>query len=563
MKKQNLPLVKYSLLCSLLLSTAAIAMDPPQPQKGLPLRTPLIVTTETIEEQKIMVPLRATNFPPVITYRDLVSILMKGGEIEGWGKMDGDIETWLEKPKNKAFLRDKDGVDLEDLTFFQEFKLSINEATRQFECIYTLPYPRYGNGPYFCLRYDASSGKIAASNQITEDVHIYLSRLAAWKREFKEKRAYSRGSCQQPDINALDSPPAVTVNVPQIEEREADFNYPKPPFVTYDDLVSSLMVNVDVDGWGNMTGNICTWLQNPNNRSKLTDKDGVDLENLFFFHNSIPDVDQETKKLSCKYTLPIFNEEYVPCFILYRNASPEEMLAVIREKERCPFFLETLPNTQLYTQFHIDKLNAWNEGLKEKQNFTKVVETEMMSDSFIPGFSYLWGNFDYSFNSDNQNNPRNFMYLNIDYNKVSDRVKYYNCSDGHEMNMLSVNTLKGRLCLKPYTKSEEILNSRYCLSFNNLIIDSKSLDISDCLFSNPNTFFSADNVVLKRGYFKVQEAVKFSNSFPACPIKSIRLEPANIRLPMVITGTVQFIEKPQINLHVLNVKAIRVKTREN
>lgn len=350
--------------------------------------------------------------------------------------------------------------------------------------------------------------------------------------------------------------PQAERNIPQ---KALKVTVPHPPKVTYNDYVSVLLLGDDIEGWKIGRDTIQFWLRDDKNKAMLQDKDGVDLGDFPFFQGNLgPDINEEANKLTCKYYFR-FPQEDVPHFLLYHDASPEQIAAVKKfEKEK--------------HDLTAHRFMEWTKDLREKRAFTSAVEISspgMMSEAFVPTLSHKENSFSLSVPVNQQKNSCNFIYLDIDLTNECRNIQTYYSSNGLQINMNAINEWKTdslRLTSPSVLATEKMIDSVYCTSTGPIQFGSLSLNINNCLFSNGYPWIMGKNIKLKNAFFRIQREVKFDASFSynrECPIKDILIYPANIQLPMLIEGTLNFTGKPQINLHMLNVSSVEVNYKEN
>lgn len=83
---------------------------------------------------------------------------------------------------------------------------------------------------------------------------------------------------------------------------------PKPPMITYDQYVNNLLIGESIEGWGDPSGNLGSWLQKTANKRRVSTRD--DKPNLalpLFLLTLAPLV--EGKRLRADYMLPAPNSD--------------------------------------------------------------------------------------------------------------------------------------------------------------------------------------------------------------------------------------------------------------
>jgi len=210
MKNQILSFAKYSLLCTALLSTAAIAMDPPEESSGLttkPYASDIPFSVIDPEFKKGTV----TYYPPVITYGTLVSTLFLGDAIDGWEMLPNNAASWLQNPQNRQSLQDADGVDLEGFPFF--YLETVNE-NGGIHASYGFRDELNTTSSLFLTLYQGNpfpNGITLAENL---DKNDFDEHYTGWKNALKEAQAFTRAV-------ELDSPFFEGTLTPEISHLES------------------------------------------------------------------------------------------------------------------------------------------------------------------------------------------------------------------------------------------------------------------------------------------------------------------------------------------------------
>lgn len=360
-------------------------------------------------------------------------------------------------------------------------------------------------------------------------------------------------------------PPALAINIPQIGEQETDcktLNYPLTPVITYGDLVTILMLGDDINGWGNMTGNISSWLQVPENKARLKDKDGVDLEDFPFFRSTLnPYVDGGKLCAFYIFDLPDDLPEDPGYFTLYHDANPEQLDIVNRLEPDSSF---------------CDRIDAWESLLREKQAFTraKMIGSRFNDYRFTPNVCHVeeFADLDLKFYEASQRRKvGNFMHLFLNFGDLKRNT--------HEARISNLIGTPSEKMLQDYKKTsrtvgisfldgnEEEFSTFYYVGNEDYTIASPKLLFNKCFFDTNGTLaFTAEEMDF-RGLRFGDDGSMFhcmgpltllSPSNKNCPIEKICIYPADSKYPIFMAGVVEFKEIPEILLQAYNVDRIHV-----
>lgn len=207
MKNQILPFIRYAFFCTILLSTAAMAMEQPNRDE---LREMI---------RKISLKSAPHPVPPPITYADYcIKFCSEDGEIDGWGKASSNLGSWLQSSTNQATLINKEGIDLDDFPLFQVTLNPVLEGT-MLRCDYSMPIIVSDSNdefPILSLFYDASKSEIESVIKLKSEPFMdYTRRLLHWQEELKKRQAMS---------NSIESRIILGYKfVPQVNQRHESF----------------------------------------------------------------------------------------------------------------------------------------------------------------------------------------------------------------------------------------------------------------------------------------------------------------------------------------------------
>lgn len=181
MKNQTLPFLRYAFLCTLLLSTAAAAM-------------------EKLDHDDLTSPVSKKSLknypaPPTITYADyVINFCTDDGEMEGWGKPSGNLGSWLQSNANQATFTNKDGTALGDFPLFQVTLNPILEG-EMIRCDYSIPVIVSDSNeefPTLSLFHNGSKAEIESVSKLKPEPFMgYTRRLLQWQEELKKGQEVS------------------------------------------------------------------------------------------------------------------------------------------------------------------------------------------------------------------------------------------------------------------------------------------------------------------------------------------------------------------------------------
>lgn len=325
-------------------------------------------------------------------------------------------------------------------------------------------------------------------------------------------------------------------------------NIPACPTITIGEYANTLVMGDSLDGWGELTGNTHSWLQNTANKNRVSNTQNQLLDDLpFFLETLAPAV--EGGSLRCDYSLPVEDEDLSrgsSKFSIFKKTTIEE-LAVAKE---------IAPEIESNKKFRKDE---WRKNLV-KQKTSNLVDSKLLNGYKLPTFvGFL--------------EPSSSFYtMRALFEEKTNPNSCYFEINGKAKKCVIISSGRAPLIGIPrnpvVAEASEITEGRMADIYVNdgdVTLTLSSFGIGGSLFDiNGSMTIKSDKIKFLNTICQLSGDLKFISANENCYIHKITLRPADSTNPMLIWADLDFsdAENPKVIIEGFNVNMMQIKYRK-